>query len=465
MSNPTTPAPGANAPDPRPSTPAGDDLVRLAALVAELLGVNVAAIAVKPIPFAAFQAELLDLYRPPLRSKGAFGKLRQVLEILSDLIGPGTTAELTPALIGRFVASRPPGQSGATLKSLLGVVRAACRYAIERRYLAASPFAARAQWVRPTAPKAKRHHSAEDIARVLELARATVERKTPGSRAQWRAWRTYAAVSIVAYTGVRKGECLRLWVEDVDFRDRTIRIVERNGTTYKTVGSAAPVAMPDALASILAGWIDFLGRFRRVPDDGAPRPSANPDGRVEPQWLIPNQYRTGAWLGGSPGWRPLDALRRLGERAGVEGLTFLSLRHSWATHAESLWGFSEALIQRQLRHTNTRTQHYYRHADTANMAAAMRGIDFGTTPPCPDAGAVLTVTEPPAMARPSKPGTYRGQRKLDDEDVVEARELRDRGWSYAQLCRRYSVSKGTMSMMINGLTHRHVPMPPGSEGP
>lgn len=58
------------------------------------------------------------------------------------------------------------------------------------------------------------------------------------------------------------------------------------------------------------------------------------------------------------------------------GFTFLSLRHSFATHAEH-WGLSPAMIQRILRHTSVRTQIGYRHADAANLRAAGGRIGFG----------------------------------------------------------------------------------------
>ena len=59
----------------------------------------------------------------------------------------------------------------------------------------------------------------------------------------------------------------------------------------------------------------------------------------------------------------------------MPGVTFQLLRHSWATHAESLWGLSEPLIQRMLRHTTERTQRHYRHADLDNLRRG-EGISF-----------------------------------------------------------------------------------------
>ena len=91
--------------------------------------------------------------------------------------------------------------------------------------------------------------------------------------------------------------------------------------------------MADFLVEVMAEWL----------------PKAGSD------WAFPATRGAVPWTSGKPGSKPLDRLKAAGLRAGVEGLTFLSLRHSWATHAESLWGFSEALIQRVLRHTTPRT--------------------------------------------------------------------------------------------------------------
>lgn len=94
------------------------------------------------------------------------------------------------------------------------------------------------------------------------------------------------------------------------------------------------------------------------------------------------------------------------------------------------------------------------------MRQALAGVTFGDEPTAevPPAAPVPTLDlAPPApVARPGTPTSYRGP-KVDDDDVVEVRELRARGWTYAQLCRRYGISKSTLHAMLSGLTHKHVP--------
>jgi integrase len=309
----------------------------------------------RPIPFAEFSAELSKLYVPPLRAKTTCRMMTHMLRSVAEELGPdGTTAGLNPELIARLVAARPH-LSPHSVKALLRCVKVACNYALQMGYLKSSPFAFRKQWVRAGEPTRRKHHSREEIARVLDLMAKDVERKE--GWAQWRARRLYALVATVAYTGMRKMEATYLKIEDVLMDERMILIVSRPDNRLKTPRSAQPVPIPEALVKILETWLPH----------------------AQCEWAFPNVYRTAPWTGGSPGYRPFDRIKRLGKRAGVEGFNFLSLRHSWATHAE-YWGISETMIQRILRHTNTQTQQHYRHADAVNMRAAIGGIDFGPPP-------------------------------------------------------------------------------------
>ena len=144
------------------------------------------------------------------------------------------------------------------------------------------------------------------------------------------------------------------WI-DVDQANRVLFVTERDGRA-KTVNSCQSVPIPASAATVLEEWRASAGGgdfvFRQMEQD---RP----------------------WNCAQPGYRPTDQLRMLGERADVPGLTLLSLRHSWATHAESAWGLTEAQIQRVLRHTNPRTQRGYRHADMNNLRKLSDDIRFG----------------------------------------------------------------------------------------
>jgi integrase len=360
-----------------------------------------------PIPFFEFQTRILALYTPPLRAKATCVKIRQVLRIAGDLLGPeGTTAGFTTDLVARFIAGRPATETPNTPSSVLASLRATLAIAVAEGWLRLSPFSVRKNWIRRGRPEGQRHHAREDIARVLALAAKEFERKR--GWAKWRAQRLMMMTSIAAYTGMRRNEVLHLRVEDVDLQTRIIRIVSRSANRLKTIDSAQPVPIPEAIVELLRAWIAELGRpVCRGLDYDSPNPRLKPwlanNRPVDMGWLIPNAWRTSPWTGGSEGYTPLDRLRSLGKRAGVEGLTFQSLRHSWATMAEGLWSLTPAQIARVLRHTNLTTQLGYRHADAPNLRAMVSSIGFNesgkaeaTTPCDPIPAAETPAAEPPA---------------------------------------------------------------------
>lgn len=339
-----------------------------------------------PIPFDSFTLEVLAMYAPPLRAQSTRNKMRWALRIAAGLLGPkATTADLTPGFVAAVVTARPPAESPNSTLSLLSSLRAACNYAVVRGYLRVTPFAARKRWVRPAPPGPPKYHTRAEIAAVLALLRREAEER-PGW-AQWRARRLYALAATLAYTGMRRNEALYLHAADAVLDSRMLLIVARKGSALKTLGSAQPVPIAEPLAPILADWLahrlDAPGLADGVPAAVAARP-------VDPScpWLFPNLSRMGPWTSGGPGQKPLDRLKAAGVRAGVAGFTALSLRHSFASHAE-YWGLSPAEIQRVLRHTNLRTQWHYRHADAANMRSAVRNVGFDAGP-----------GEPPPAAAP-----------------------------------------------------------------
>jgi integrase len=136
------------------------------------------------------------------------------------------------------------------------------------------------------------------------------------------------------------------------------------GYRLKTEASAAPIPITEALVPILIDWLTH--RLDTPLDFPVP---------IDCPWLFPNVNRRSNWRGGPKGHKPLDRLRDVAKRAGVEGLTFLALRHSFASHLEA-HGAGPAMIQRLLRHSNPTTQMWYRHADRPGMTDAISGFDF-----------------------------------------------------------------------------------------
>ena len=89
-------------------------------------------------------------------------------------------------------------------------------------------------------------------------------------------------------------------------------------------------------------------------------------------WLFPNIRGTNAWYEGDHGHRPGERLQAVAKRAGIEGMTFQSLRRSLACHLEA-HGLGQALITRCLRNTSQRNlQSGYQSSDIPNRIQQLR---------------------------------------------------------------------------------------------
>ncbi len=278
-----------------------------------------------------FMEQVLALYQPAMRRKATCCKMRQVLREFAAICD---LERVSPATIARWISMHPERRP-ATVDSLLRSLRAGCTCAAGVGLLTSNPFDFRkpAQWVdwdveELDAPV----HDGQEIARVLRLA------DDEASGGDWRAKRLRAVVYTAAYTGARKREILGLAVADVDLERRLVSMRTNAWRRFKTRASVAQIAVSKPLARVLAEWIPLAG----------------------PDYLFPGVERVGPWFDGVPGSKPLDQLKALGMRAGVHGLTFQSLRHTFASLAEG-WNIGELALQRVLRHTRIRTQRAYRH--------------------------------------------------------------------------------------------------------
>ncbi len=301
------------------------------------------------IPVDRFAGEIEAIYGSRARTTRC--RMRQALRELVELAGPrATTGEITAGLVARFAANHPE-RKAATTNGLLAAVRAAANLAEARGWIAPGQLAGVRWSVAETDPPRRRHHSAEEIGRVLAWLK---ERSR-----SWTGQRLYALTAVWAFTGLRRMEALRLRVEDVDL-ERGFLFVRPNGRSLKTLRSASPVPIPAALEGILRDWIGRLGGS---------------------EWLFPGEKKRGPWVGGGTGKRAGDRLRQAGEAVGVTGMTPHSLRHSLATILAARDGRSERQIQLLLRHSNSRTQARYIHPDLQILRGLLRAFRFEGAPP------------------------------------------------------------------------------------
>jgi integrase len=302
-----------------------------------------------PVPFEVFAAEVLKLYRAPMRRPGTRSKTAQVLNEFGRLCK--STADLTPLAVSDWLAEAPQ-RAAATSESLLRHLSAACSYGATRGYLV-SPFAFRpiSAWLPADeleeGDEFRAHRSAAEIRRVLDQA------DTEAQAGAWAQLRIRAAVYTWAYTGAGKCEVLGLRLKDIDLERRVITVRSHQRRRLKTGARAdrLPIAWP--LAEVLAGWLPHTGC----------------------EWVFPHKLRSGPWFWGRPGHRPLCQVKALGKRAGVENLTILAFRHTVGTLSED-WGIGEQMLQRILRHSNRKTQRHYRHEDVDLMHKAAERIQY-----------------------------------------------------------------------------------------
>lgn len=293
------------------------------------------------ISMKRFEEELLNVYQ---RSrKATYRKIRQMLTELKAVEGVKRTSDIKPDTISKWLDAHEKGRCPGTLLSHLKTLRTIFRYAESADYLRRDPFRWRAPevWLKDELDAyepADRHISA--LAAMRVCAQADHEALDGG----WRHSRLRALVYLLTYTGMRKNEALGLKVADLDFVERQVWIRPNERRKLKTKKSKAPLGLARDLVKVLKPWAQQTGC----------------------DWLFPGVRKLGPWMDGANGYRALDEVAALGERAGVSGLTILSFRHTVATVAENS-GFDQLELQRLLRHTNTQMQQAYRHADAENL--------------------------------------------------------------------------------------------------
>lgn len=300
-----------------------------------------------PYPWPEFARAVLALYCPPLRRIATYRKMRQVLEEFGAICP--MAGDLTPAMIARWIVGHPERRPETTA-ALLRTLRAACSYGLLSGAMPSTPFAFRTpnrwvDWDVPDLPPPV--HTGEEIARVLARA------DTDALAGCWRAERLRALVYTLAYTGARKREVLGLRIEDVDLTVGAILIRTNRRRGLKTRASASTLPVAPELHRVLEHWMPL----------------------AQSEWLFPGVRHAGPWLEGPVGSKAIHQVEALGIRAGVEGLTIASFRHTFASLSES-WGLSELELQRVLRHSNRRTQTYYRHPLPEVLRAAAEKVRY-----------------------------------------------------------------------------------------
>ena len=314
------------------------------------------------MPAVAIQrlrTELELLYKPPFGAVATWRKIRQVMDELERVSGVKKTSDLRPPAVAAWVAAFP-ARKPATAFTLLSSLRRACSYAKSQGWLKSSPFEFRAipDWLRDYDPEdqaddpAQRHHSLADLSRVLSHLAGEASKG-------WEYHRLFALALATAETGARAREIQCSLVADFDLAGRIFSVRPNDRRRLKTRRSKRRVPLPAEVVAALDDWLPLTGSI----------------------WAFPGSRRRSPWAGGSPGRKPLDRLKAAGLACGLPNLTFLSLRHSYLTHASGPWGIPDLISQKIAGHTQRKTTEGYRGFDRANALAAVESISFGITRP------------------------------------------------------------------------------------
>lgn len=181
----------------------------------------------------------------------------------------------------------------------------------------------------------------DEAARLLDTARAAAEAADEVTGPS--ALRSWVAAELLYGAGIRVGELVSVDVDDVDPRERLVRVLGKGGKER-----VVPFGVPAARA--VEAWLSA----------GRPAFITGASGSA----LLVGE-RGGRW-----GQRQVrEAVHRLAALAGVEDVAPHALRHSAATHL--LQGGSDLrAVQEVLGHANLATTQRYTHVDAARLQRA-----------------------------------------------------------------------------------------------
>lgn len=263
---------------------------------------------------------------------------------IKPLLGKRLVIELTQPDVQRFVRDVQAGKTADVIKTgsrgkavveggagtaarTVGLLGGILSFAISEGIITANPAAG---VKKPADRKRKRRLSANEFAALGKALQAIED-------SQEERWQAMAGVRLLALTGCRLGEIVKLRWAEVDRVESCLRLQDsKEGASVRPVGQAV-VALLNSLPS--AGGSPFV---------------------------LPAARGSGAFASLD------DALERIAARAGLPDVTAHTLRHSFASVAGDL-GYSDSTIGALLGHAgSTVTSRYVHHLDAVLIVAADR---------------------------------------------------------------------------------------------
>lgn len=220
-----------------------------------------------PDPEQALQGFLDDLHADD-RAKGTIRRYRSAVEgflswYCQEEHRPLTLTALTPiALVGyRNFLQRTQRRATSTVNGQMSALRAWCAWLTEHHYLDANP-ARRLKLVGRKAPSERQGLGDNQVNALLRQAQAGRE-----------ASRNYAILQVLLQTGMRLEECSQLAFADIEFGERSGRIIIRQGKGNKARIVPLNMSARQALAEYLAPHLSCDPTIRAVTRAWPPRSS------------------------------------------------------------------------------------------------------------------------------------------------------------------------------------------------
>ncbi|XYD11977.1 tyrosine-type recombinase/integrase (plasmid) [Methylobacterium sp. NMS12] len=303
-------------------------------------------------------AELCDAYlaaadKGLIMGKGGQAKKASTLYVdkgrierhIKPLLGRRLVAELTTPDVQRFVRDVQAGKTAGVVKTgfrgkavveggpgtaarTVGLLGGILSYAVSERVITMNP----ATGVKRAADKKRKRRLTPD--EYAALGKALAEAEEGGAER----WQAVAGVRLLALTGCRLGEIVKLRWSEVDRAEPCLRLEDsKEGASVRPISKAVLLIL-----------------------DGIERASGS-------AYVLPTAR------GGQGPFASLDdALERIVARAGLEGVTAHTLRHAFASTAGDL-GYSDSTIGAMLGHAGHGvTSRYIHHLDVVLIAAADR---------------------------------------------------------------------------------------------
>jgi site-specific recombinase XerD len=266
------------------------------------------------------------------------------------------------SVVRRYVAwLKGRGLKASTVARHINSLRSFWNYLRESQYTETDPFFRLSLPKRPE--EVPPHLSAEEAEALLSAAQR--------QSCIFNAFRDVAVLSVLLYTGMRRGELLNLRLCDVDLTGRTLRVVAGKGRKSRVL----PL-VPEACGA-LSDWLEL-------------RPTHCRHDRVFTcKWGAPLSKRGLA-----------SCLRRALDAAGVgrPGITLHSLRHTFACLLLK-GGCDLYSLQRMLGHSRLDTTAGYLHATVEDLRQAV-----SAHPLCNGGGEARSLTQSEA----TRPGSVDG---------------------------------------------------------